>query len=84
MKAWKKWSKRVVLDLKTPLFMEGNDCFTGRDFNAILTTLTAPITNNTNGIIRSHSFRSGMATEMGLRGFTDSEIQAQVEQKIVK
>ena len=60
-----------------PVFTQGNSCFTGSDFNKILTSLTNRLTEGTDGMIRSHSFRSGVATEMGLRGFMDWEIQAQ-------
>ena len=77
VRAWNKWRKRVTLKEGCPVFLEGNNCFTGQDFNKILTELTNPLTDGTNGIIRPHSFRSGVASEMGLRGFSDSEIQAQ-------
>ena len=33
-----------------------------------------PLTGGTDGVIRAHSFRSGVASEMGLRGFSDNEI----------
>ena len=79
VKAWKKWSKKAVLEEGMPIFQENGGCFTGRDFNLLLTSLTKSITDGTDGIIKPHSFRSGMATEMGLRGFSDSEIQAQVD-----
>ena len=77
MRAWKKWRMRVSLKTGSPVFIEAGSCFTGRDFNTILTEMTRPLTNGTDGIIRPHSFRSGVASEMGLRGFSDSEIQAQ-------
>ena len=77
VRAWNKWKKNVVLKAVNPVFMEGGRCFTGQDFNKILTELTNPLTNGTDGIIRPHSFRSGVASEMGQRGFSDSEIQAQ-------
>ena len=60
-----------------PVFLEDNLCFTGKEFNKILTTITKNVTDGTDGVIRPHSFRSGVASEMGLRGFSDSEIQAQ-------
>jgi hypothetical protein len=77
VKALKKWKSKVVLKENLPIFCEGKCCFTGSEFNKILTNITKQITDGTDGVIRSHSFRSGMATEMGLRGFSDSEIQAQ-------
>ena len=57
--------------------MENQSCFTGQDFNKILTSLTKSITDGTDGVIKPHSFRSGVASEMGARGFSDTEIQAQ-------
>ena len=57
--------------------MDSRTCFTGKEFNKILTTLTKPITHGTEGVIKPHSFRSGVASEMGLRGISDSEIMAQ-------
>ena len=57
--------------------MEGDVCFTGRDFNRVLSSFTAKLTEGTDGVVKPHSFRIGIATEMGIRGFSDSEIQAQ-------
>ena len=77
LRAWKKWRTKVSLKKGSPVFVEDGSCFTGRDFNSILTEMTSPLTDGTDGIIRPHSFRSGVASEMGLRGFSDAEIQAQ-------
>ena len=77
MSAWQRWEAKVKLQSDMPVFMEGNACFTGAEFNRTLSNLTAGITDGTDGVIRPHSFRSGMATEMALRGFTDEEIQSQ-------
>ena len=77
IKAWEKWVKRVELEPGVPLFREGSSYFTGRDFNKILTALTADITEGTDSIIKPHSFRSGVASEMGIRGFSDAKIQQQ-------
>lgn len=57
VRAWRKWMTRVTLEEDTPIFREGEDCFTGKDFNKILTKLTDPMTRNTDSLIRSHSFR---------------------------
>ena len=78
VRAWLKWIK-VPKNCKDnfPVFLEDNLCFTGKEFNKILTTITKNVTDGTDGVIRPHSFRSGVASEMGLRGFSDSEIQAQ-------
>ena len=67
----------VKLSPGVPVFMENDYCFTGQEFNKILTQFTRNLTDGTNGVIKPHSFRSGVASEMGLRGFTDTEIQAQ-------
>ena len=71
VRAWQKWRSEVVLDDGLPVFREEGSCFTGADFNRILTDLTSSFTDNTDGVIRPHSFRSGMASLMGLRGFSD-------------
>ena len=77
VRAWKKWRKVANLSGTGPIFMEGSVCYTGKDFNKLLTHLTKPITDGTDGVIRPHSFGSGVASEMGVRGFSDSDIQAQ-------
>ena len=77
--ALKKYIKvcPVKLEKGKPLFRTANGSnYTGRDLNKDLAELTKSITEGTSGIIRSHSFRSGLATEMGLSGFSDSEIMA--------
>ena len=67
----------IKLDKGKPLFRtETGANFTGRDFNKELAFLTDDITVGTKGVIRSHSFRSGLATEMGLAGFSDEQIMA--------
>ena len=56
------------LEPKKPLFRtETGGCYTGRQFNKDLAEITSEVTEGTSGVIRSHSFRSGVATEMGLR-----------------
>ena len=67
----------VKLEKNKPLFRSNTGAnFTGLELNKELADLTKDITEGTTGIIRSHSFRSGMATEMGLAGFSDSQIMA--------
>ena len=46
-------------------------------FNKVLTKLLSEVTEGTDGVIKSHSFRSGVATEMGKLGCTEEEIMAQ-------
>ena len=59
-----------------PLFRSENEkCYTGYDFNKDLIELTKGYLNV--GKLRSHSFRSGVATEMARLGFTDEEIKRQ-------
>lgn len=65
VKAWQKWRKRVFLEERMPIFMSGEVCFSSQDFNRILTSLTCSLTDGTDGMIRSHSFRSGVATGRG-------------------
>ena len=78
VRAYKAWSKKVTLVEKKPVFMDSEKkCFTGKAFNRILSKLTACMTDDTDGVIKSHSFRSGVATEMGKMGFTEQEIMAQ-------
>ena len=77
--ALKKYQKvcPIKLDKGKPLFRNADGSnYTGRELNKDLAELTKPITEGTAGVIRSHSFRSGLATEMGLSGFSDSEIMA--------
>ena len=77
--AMKKYLKicPVKLEKGKPLFRtESGANFTGRDLNKELVELTSEITEGTTGVIRSHSFRSGLATEMGLAGFSDDQIMA--------
>ena len=78
VRAWKVWRRKVVLKEGEPMFMDSNTrCFTGKAFNSILTKLTLCLTEGTDGKIKSHSFRSGVATEMGRMGFSEQEIMAQ-------
>ena len=77
--ALKKYMKTCPIRLENgkPLFRTSTGAnYTGRDFNKDLAELTKDITEGSTGVIRSHSFRSGLATEMGLSGFSDSQIMA--------
>ena len=77
--ALRKYFKTCPIKLENgkPVFRtETGANYTGRDLNKELAELTSAITNGTKGKIRSHSFRSGLATEMGLAGFTDEQIMA--------
>lgn len=70
MKALKNYLKKSEFKLEAgkPLFItEDGGCYTGRQFNKDLAKITHDITDGSMGVIRSHSFRSGVATEMGIR-----------------
>ena len=68
----------MVLQKGKPIFMDTEQkCFTGKAFNSILSKLTRCLTEGSDGLIKSHSFRSGVATEMGRMGFSEQEIMAQ-------
>ena len=78
VRAWKVWRAKVVLQKGKPIFMDTEQkCFTGKAFNSILSKLTRCLTEGSDGLIKSHSFRSGVATEMGRMGFSEQEIMAQ-------
>ena len=61
VRAWKKWSDVVNLQKEEPVFMKTrNKCFTTKDFNRILSNLTACLTDNTDSVVKAHSFRAGV------------------------
>ena len=78
VQAWKSWTKKVILTEGKPVFMKtSTKCFTGKEFNKILTKLLTDLTEGTDAVVKSHSFRSGVATEMGRMGCSEAEIMAQ-------
>ena len=38
--------------------------YTGKDFNATLSSLTSNITTNTNVVVKNHSLRAGVPSEL--------------------
>ena len=77
-KAVKHWMQASNLERtgKLPFFRtESRECYTGADFNRDLIELTAGYLKV--GKLRSHSFRSGVASEMAICGFSDEEIKRQ-------
>ena len=71
-------SRKDKVRADKPFFREfSGKNFTGKDFNKELKTLTSKITDGSNQIISSHSFRAGVASEMAKRNYTDAEIMAQ-------
>ena len=78
VRAWKAWTKKVTLREGQPVFRKSDvKCFTGKEFNRVLTKLLGDMTKGTDGLVKSHSFRSGVATEMGKLGCSETEIMAQ-------
>ena len=54
---------------------ELRECYTGIDFNNDLKELTTGYLKVAK--LRSHSFRSGVTSEMAVRGFSDEDIKRQ-------
>ena len=78
IKAIKNWLQASTLRKSSdlPMFRTDNgECYTGADFNKDLIKLTSGFLEF--GKLRSHSFRSGVATEMARNGFSDEEIKRQ-------
>ena len=58
-----------------PVFVLANGrAYTGKDFNADLHCLTKELTNGTGKVVRSHSFRAAVPSEMARRGASEQEI----------
>ena len=78
IKAIKNWLQASTLRKSSdlPMFRTDNgECYAGTDFNKDLIKLTSGFLEF--GKLRSHSFRSGVATEMARNGFSDQEIRRQ-------
>ena len=78
IKAIQNWLQECKLQRsnKLPFFRtENGQCYTGNDFNTDLAELTSGYLAT--GKVRSHSFRSGVATEMAKLVFSDEEIKRQ-------
>ena len=58
-----------------PVFVLANGrAYTGKDFNADLHCLTKELTNGTGKVVRSHSFRAGVPSELAKRGATKEQV----------
>ena len=72
-------SERNKLDKSNqvlPFFLKKNSkCLSGRDFNIILSELTAEVTENSCSIVRSHSLRAGVPSELAKKGVDPHHIQ---------
>ena len=66
VKALGKWlNKTRDLEKSCPVFRDSEGlCYTGAEFNKDLSEITCQLTEGTSGLIKPHSFRSGIATEM--------------------
>ena len=68
VRSLKKWLVKAKPKPGQTLFcFPNNTPFKGKDLNKILSEITGPLTEGSGGMIRSHSFRASMPTEMGLR-----------------
>ena len=74
--AFLKWSNYTRPEKGLPLF-RGKDGtpMTGREVNKQLKSLLGRFAKYGNGTISSHSFRSGIVSILGSKGFSDEEIK---------
>jgi len=71
------WHNTHTTSSKEPLFtFSSGTPLTGRKFNSILKNLLKPHVDEKLGFFRSHSFRSGLASELAKLGFDDNGIKA--------
>ena len=78
VKSLNKWLLKAKCQNEKPLFrFQDMTPFKGKDLNRILSEITKPLTEDSTGVVKAHSFRAAISTEMGLRGFSHTEIQAQ-------
>ena len=80
VRAMKKYRETVKLkeEPNLPVFrVKSGSCFTGADFNKQLKTLLGDLGSKVpGGVITSHSFRAGVASEMAKRGHSEEELMA--------
>ena len=78
--AWQKFreSSKLGEEPNMPVFrLPGGKCFTGKEMNKRLTVLTAGLVDLLpGGVVKSHSFCSGVASEMARAGHSESDLQA--------
>ena len=72
-------SERTKVDKSNqvlPFFLKQNSkCLSGRDFNIILSELTPEVTENSSSIVRNHSLRAGVPSELAKQGADPHHIQ---------
>ena len=77
VKAITKYMKIMGAKLKKgkPFFLKSNgSCYTGKNFNTDLESLTKDVTDGTGFSVRSHCFRAGVPSELAKRGATSEQI----------
>jgi len=75
--AFFNWHNTHVASSNEPLFsFSSGTPLTGRKFNSILEKMLKPYVDEKLGFFRSHSFRSGLASELAKLGFEDDGIKA--------
>ena len=74
--AFLKWSRHNMLERGMPIFRDSTGTpLTGREVNKQLKSLLGKFAVYKNGSISSHSFRSGIVSILGSKGFSDEEIK---------
>ena len=77
VKAFTRWADRQRPTAGLPLFRQPDGTpLTGKKLNSILETLLGEEAEARNGKIKTHSFRIGIASELGTEGLEDGEIKA--------
>jgi len=77
IKAFSRWKARQEPEIGMPLFRQPDGTpLTGKKLNSILAELMTAEAKEGGGKIKSHSFRIGVASEMGYEGFEDAEVKA--------
>ena len=78
--AMKKYREEIKMkeDPDMPVFrVKSGDCFSGAEFNQKLGSLTGDLAEKVaGGVVSSHSFRAGVASEMARKGHTEEELMA--------
>lgn len=76
MKAYDKWRRNKTPPKKLPIFChEDGTPLTCRKFNEYLKLLLGRHSNFAGGAISAHSFRAGITTILGAKGFSEEEIK---------
>ena len=74
---WRQWSSLSIFPIKPVFRQENGKCMTGNLFNKELKSLLSQHVNYDEKKYLSHSFRSGYASMMAAKGYSDEEIMRQ-------